>query len=96
MNVLMSCEKLQKHSLVCSDRKQIFADYGKPVMYTCAGVLVSRNSCQILDEVPFMEKLPMHDWKAVMWLMRCAEYCFESIADHQVISHTQHARKIVP
>ena len=96
MNALLACEKLRKHSLVRSDRKRIFADYGKPVMYTCAGVQVSRNSPRILDHAPFMEKLPRHHWKALMRLMRCAEYCFESIADHQVISHIRHAKATVP
>ena len=31
-----------------------------------------------------------------MSLMQCAEYCFEAIADHQVISHVYHAKQVVP
>jgi hypothetical protein len=31
-----------------------------------------------------------------MQLMQCAEYCFESIVDHQVISHMFHTKKVVP
>ncbi len=31
-----------------------------------------------------------------MWMMRCAEYCFNMIADHQVVSHICHARMVVP
>jgi hypothetical protein len=31
-----------------------------------------------------------------MQLMPCAEYCFESIVDHQVISHMFHMKKGVP
>ncbi len=31
-----------------------------------------------------------------MRLIRCAEYAFEYIADHQVISHLRHAKDAVP
>ncbi len=31
-----------------------------------------------------------------MWLMKCAEMCFSTLADHQVISHLYHAKKAVP
>ncbi len=41
---LEECEKLKKTFLVRSDQKRIFADYGKCVMYTYAGVQVSRNA----------------------------------------------------
>jgi hypothetical protein len=64
-------------------------------MYTCAGLQVSRNSCEVLDAAPFMKQLPLCHWKVLMKLMKCAEYCFESIADHQVISHMLHTKKVV-
>jgi hypothetical protein len=33
-NALEACEKMRKVSLVCGERKRIFSDYGKRVMYT--------------------------------------------------------------
>ncbi len=65
-------------------------------MYTCVGNQVSRNSPQVLDQAPFMEKVKSHHLDALMWMMRRAELCFEQIADHQVISHIHHARSLVP
>jgi len=81
---------------VRSDQKHIFGDYGEPVMATCAGVQVSKNSQGVLDCAPFMEKLPQHHWRVSMSLMLCAKYCCEAIADHQVISHVYHAKQVVP
>jgi hypothetical protein len=64
-------------------------------MATCAGVQVSRNRQGVLDCAPFMEKLLHHHWRVLMSLMRCAEYCFEATADHQVISHVFYAKQVV-
>ena len=94
-SALEECSKMKRTSLVRSDRKRIFGDYGERVMATCAGVQVSRNSQGVLDCAPFMEKLPQHHWRVLMSLMQCAEYCFEAIADHQVISHVFYAKQVV-
>jgi hypothetical protein len=48
IKALQACEKLKRTSLVRSDRKLIFGDYGTNVMYTCAGVQVSRCSKKVL------------------------------------------------
>ena len=93
---LEECEKLQKTSVKRSDGKRIFGDYGKPVMYTCVGVQVSRNSREVLNCNAVMEKLPECHWHVLMKLMRHAEYCFEAIADNEVISHLYHAKQVVP
>ncbi len=95
-NALEACEKMRKVSLVRGKRKRIFTDYGKRVMYTCVGIQVSRNSPQVLDQAPFMDKVKSHHLDALMWMMRRAELCFEQIADHQVISHVCHARSLLP
>jgi hypothetical protein len=63
---------------------------------TCAGVQVSKNSQEVLDCAHFIEKLPQHHWRVLMSLMRFAEYCFEAITDHQVISHVYHAKQVIP
>ena len=60
---------MKRASLVRSDRKRIFGDYGERVMATCAGVQVSRNSQGVLNCAPFMEKLPQHHWRVLMSLM---------------------------
>jgi hypothetical protein len=83
---------LKKKSLLRSNRKNIFGDYGKEIMYTCAGVQVSQNSRQVLEAAPFMVKLPLCHWRMMMKMMRCAEYAFEAISDHQVISNVYHAK----
>ena len=95
-NALEACEKMRKVSLVCGKRKCVFTDYGKRVMYTCVGNQVLRNSPQVLDQAPFMDKVKSHHLYALMWMMRRAELCFEQIANHQVISHVHHARSLVP
>jgi hypothetical protein len=41
LNALLACETLKKKSLLRSNGKKIFGDYGKEIMYTCAGVQVS-------------------------------------------------------
>ncbi len=46
-SIIKSLQALEKHkriSLVRSDQKRIFGDYGTKVMYTWAGVQVSRRS----------------------------------------------------
>ena len=93
---LWACEKLRKVSLIRSKKKHIFTDYGKQVTYACVRPQVSRNSQNVLNYAPFLEKLPKHHWDSLVWLMQCAEMCCEMIADHQVISHLHHAKKVVP
>ncbi len=41
MNALLALETLRKKSLLRSTKKIILGDYGKEIMYTCAGVQVS-------------------------------------------------------
>jgi hypothetical protein len=94
-NALNACKRLRKYHLLRSSAKHIFGDYGTPLMYTCAGLQVSQNSCEVLDAAPFMKQLSLCNWKVLMKLMQRAEYCFESIADHQVISHIFHTKKVV-
>ncbi len=69
-SALEKCEKLKKTSLVRSDQKHFFGDYGKQVMYTCAGVQVSGNSWEVFNCNTFMEKLPEHHWRVLMGLMQ--------------------------
>jgi hypothetical protein len=40
-----------------------------------------------------MDKLSNYYWDSILWLMRRAEECFKTIADHQVISHLYHAKR---
>ncbi len=40
-NALNACKRLKKSPLLRSSAKHIFGDYGKPPMYTCAGLQVS-------------------------------------------------------
>ena len=65
-------------------------------MYTSAGVQVSRNSHEVLNCNAFMDDLPEQHWTVLMKLMQHAEYCFEAIADNEVISHMYHAKQVVP
>jgi hypothetical protein len=65
-SALEECSKMKRTSLVRSDCKRIFGDYGEQVMATCAGVQVSRNSQGVLDCAPFMDKLPQHRWRVLM------------------------------
>jgi hypothetical protein len=66
---LEECSKMKRTSLVRSDCKRIFGDYGEQVMATCVGVqVVSRNSRKVLDCAPFMKKLPQHHWRVLMSL----------------------------
>jgi hypothetical protein len=68
VSALEECEKLKKMSLVRSDQKRIFGDYGKQIIYTCTGVQVSRISQEVLNCDPSMEKLPNHNWRVPPWL----------------------------
>ena len=43
-----------------------------------------------------MKKLPIKQWRVLMYLMRMAACCFEEIADSAVLSHVHHAKNAVP
>ncbi len=73
---LEECERLKKTHLIRSDRKRIFGDYGRPVMYTSAGVQVSRNSPEVLNCNTFLQNFPTWHWTILMKLMRNAEDFF--------------------
>ena len=91
---LQACENLRT-PLCRSNKKRVFTDFGKTPKYACVGPQVSRNSPTVHDHPSFMDKLPSHHWKSLLWLMRRAEESFKSIADHQVISHLHHAKNAV-
>ncbi len=93
---LEECEKLKKTSVTRSDNKRIFRDFGMSVMYTRVGVQVSRNSPEVLNWNAFMKNLPKCHWTVLMKLMQHAKHCYEFIADNKVISHTFHAKQVVP
>ena len=76
--------------------KRVFTDYGKRVSYACVGPQVSRNSNRVLSHPPYMDALPDAHWRSLVWMMKCAERSFCSIADHTVLSHIHHAKKVVP
>jgi hypothetical protein len=84
---LEECERLKKTHFIRSDHKHIFGDYGRPMMYTSAGVQVSRNSPEVLNCNAFLQNLPAWHWTVLMKLIRNAEDCFERLADSEVISH---------
>ena len=92
---LEECEKLQKTSLMRSDSKRIFGDYGQRVMYTCFGVHVTRNSRAVFNCNAFIDNFLEHHWAVLMKLMQHVDYCFEAIADNVVISHMYHAKQVV-
>jgi hypothetical protein len=96
IKALHACEKLKKTSLVRSDRKRIFGDYGTKVMYTCTGVQVSRRSKMVLEAAPYMETLQRLHWRVLMHSMIMTEHCFETIGDSVVLSHIHHAKSAVP
>ncbi len=79
-----------------SDQKCIFGDYGTKVMYTGAGVQVSRRSHMVFESAPFMEILPRNHWRVLLRLMTMAECCFEEVVDSAVLSHVHHAHNVVP
>jgi hypothetical protein len=93
---LEECEKPKKTSVTRSDSKRIFGDFGMSIMYTCAGVQVSRNSPEVLNWNAFLENLPECHCTVLMKLMRHAEHGYEFIADNEVISHMFHAKQVVP
>ncbi len=74
----------------------MFTNYGKQVTYACVGPQVSRNSKCVLDNPPLMDNLPIDHWESLVWLMKRAERCASTLADHQVISHLYHTKKAVP
>jgi hypothetical protein len=43
-----------------------------------------------------MNALPQHYWDKLVWMMKRAEMSFCSFADHHVISHLHHAKRLVP
>jgi hypothetical protein len=51
---LLACETLKKKSLLRSNGKKFFGDYGNEIMNTCAGVQVSWNRRQVLEAAPFL------------------------------------------
>ena len=91
-SALDECEKLRRTSVTRSSGKRIFGDYGQRVMYTCAGVQVSRNSPDVLDCNAFMGKWDQEHWTVLMSLMQHVKYCFKALADHKVISHMYQAK----
>jgi len=95
-NSLLACENLRRVALSRSDRKRVFTDYGKPVTYACVGPQPSRNSNIVRSHPPFMDHLPEHHWRSLVWVMKRAELCFRQIADHSVLSNVHHAKKLVP
>ena len=92
---LQACENLRS-PLCRSNKKRVFSDFGMAPKYACVGPQVSRNSPKVHDHPSFMEKLPIHHWQSLLWLMRRAKESFKTIADHQVISHIHHAKNAVP
>jgi hypothetical protein len=95
-NSLVACENLRRVALSRSDRKRVFTDYGKPVTHACVGPQPSRNSNVVRSQPPFMDHLPEHHWRSLVWVMKRAELCFRQIADHSVLSNVHHAKKLVP
>ena len=94
-NALQACQNLRP-PLLRSSKKRVFSDPGKPPRYACIGPQASRTTPMIHEHPSFTQKLPSHHWESLLWLMRRAEECFKTIADHQVISHIHHAKKAVP
>ena len=43
-----------------------------------------------------MGNLAKEYWTVLTKLMQHVEYCFEALANHQVISHMYHAKQVVP
>ena len=95
-SALEACEKLRKVALSRSDKKRVFTDYGKEVTYACVGPQPSRNSQTVHDNPAFMDTLPIHHWRSLVWVMKRAEMSFREMADHSVISNLFHAKKLVP
>jgi len=43
-----------------------------------------------------MDTLPDAHWRSLVWMMKSAERSFRSIANHAVLSHVHHAKRVVP
>jgi hypothetical protein len=43
-----------------------------------------------------MDALPDAHWRSLVWMIKCAERSFRMIADHSVVSHLHHAKRVVP
>jgi hypothetical protein len=71
-NALQACENLRT-PLCHSNKKCVFTNFKKPPCYACVGPQVSRNSLKVHDHPSFMNKLPMHHWESLLWLMRRVE-----------------------
>jgi hypothetical protein len=82
IDALDACMKCKKATT--GVKKRIFTEYGKQVQFSCSGLQVSCISKEVCDYSAFMEHI-----------MRCAKECFKIFADHQVIRHLHHAKKIV-
>ena len=95
-DALDHCKKLRRLALCRSDGKRVFTDNGKQVTYACVGPQPSRISNTILDGPSFVNALPQPQWQKLVWLMKRAETAFCPFADHCVISHLHHAKKLVP
>ena len=93
---MQECEKLRRVALSRSDRKRVFTDFGKEVTYACVGPQPSRNSKTVRNNPPFMSSLPQHHWRSLVWVMKRAERSFRAFADHSIISHLHHAKKLIP
>ena len=93
---LVACENLRSTALSRGDAKRVFTDYGKRVSYACVGPQVSRNSNRVLSHPPYMDSLPDAHWRSLVWMMKSAERSFRSIANHAVLSHVHHAKRVVP
>ena len=96
INSLSACENLRRIALRRGDSKRVFTDYGKPVTYACVGPQVSRNSQTVLSHPPYMDALPDAHWRSLVWMMKCAKRSFRMIANHSVVSHLHHAKRVVP
>ena len=91
ISALEACKKLKQTPLFRSDHKRKFSDYGKHVMYMSAGVQLSRNCCGVLDCNAYMEELSDGHSTVLKKLMQHAEYCLETIVEHDILKHLYHA-----
>ena len=95
MLALTACEKLRRTALGCGEAKRVFTDYGKRLSYGCVGPQPSRNSQTVSTQPPFMDALSDSHWRSLVWMMKRAEMSFRAITDHAVLSHHDHAKKVV-
>ena len=87
---------LRRTALCRGDASRVFTDYGKRVTYACVGPQPSRNSKTVQSHPPFMQALPDSHWRTLVWMMKRAESSFCLFANHSVLSHLHHAKKLVP